>query len=122
MNGTELGFFPKFTSLAGGATGAGQDFFSPVFEVVPFRTVLVEATLLGVIGIGAAVKVQLQSGSDLDFTSWVDVGSEETLSSTPAQVSVTGPLRFVRLRVNLSFASGSAMAATFWAVGVAREA
>ncbi len=121
MNGQVLAFFPKYTSMAGGGTSPGQDVFSEVYEVVPYKSLVVEGTIIGAIGTGAAVKIQLQTGSDLDFTAWQDIGSEETLTGTPVQITVSSPLRYVRLRANLSFSSGSAMAATFWALGLARE-
>ncbi len=121
MNGRELAFFPRYTSMAGGATSPGQDVFSQVFEVVRYKTLVVEGAILGAIGTGAAVKIQLQTGSDLDFSAWEDVGSEETLAGTPVRIMVSSPLRYVRLRANLSISSGSAMAATLWALGIARE-
>lgn len=122
MPGRILEFFPKHSTLVGGAPSGsgGQDFFSPPFEVVPYKTLVLEALLLG--ATGGTVKVQLQQGSDLDFDDWSALGSEETLvaGTVAAPAAVTGPARYVRARVNLSIASG-AMAATFWVIATARE-
>jgi len=122
MHGRTLEFFPKHSTLVGGAPAGsgGQAFYSPPFEVVPYRTLVLEALLLG--ATGGTVKVQLQEGSDLDFDDWTALGSEVTLAAgtVAAPAAMTGPARYVRARVNLAIASG-AMAGTFWVVATARE-
>ncbi len=121
MSGRVLHLFPKYSTLVGGAPAGsgGQDFFSPPFEVVPFKTLVLEALLLG--ATGGTVKVQLQEGSDLEFDNWTALGSEETLAAgTVSPVTATSPARYVRARVNLSIASGT-MAVTFWVIATARE-
>lgn len=120
MAGREIRFLPRFTTLSGGGTGAGQDYVSEAFEVVPYASLVVEFMLEAARGTGATVKAQLQTGSDLD--SLEDTGTEETLvAGTPARQVYASPSRYVRLRVNLSTASGTMMA-TLWAMGIAREA
>src|SRR3972149_4966908 len=104
MNGQVLGFFPKYSTLVGGAPAGsgGQDFFSPPFEVVPYKTLVLEALLIG--ATGGTVKVQLQQGSDLDFDNWSALGSEETLTAgtVTAPAAMSRPARYVRARVNLA--------------------
>ena len=87
---------------------------------MPYKTLVLEALLVG--ATGGTVKVQLQEGSDLDFDNWSALGSEETLAvgTATAPAAMSSPARYVRARVNLAVASG-AVAATFWVIATARE-
>jgi hypothetical protein len=113
-------FFRMFTTLSGGATTPGQDVYSEVYDVTPYKSLTVEYLLVGTMGTGAAVRAQLQEGNEVG--TWTAKGAEETLTAgAPTVVEYSDPARLVRVRANLRTTSGK-MAATLWAIGIAREA
>ena len=111
MAGETIIFFPKYSSLVAGT------YYSDPFDVTGYKELTAEALLIGSVGTSPQVTAILQESSDL--TTWTDIGSASTLSSTMSVLTKTDPARYVRMKVVVS---GTGAVGTLWSKAVARGA
>jgi len=111
MNGENIVFFPKYTTLPTGT------YYSEFYDVTSYKSLAVEVGNAAIIN-GATINGTVQESGDL--ITWADLSAGVVPSAgTTDSENFSNTARWLRLRI---IVGGTNASATVWAVGVARDA